>query len=439
MNDLQDISRGLFTGTLLLLALSLGGCGDSGGGLVCGDGTTERGGQCVLDGEPFGSAGDDPTCGAGTELSVDGVCELAECVPFCMPFVLCGDDGCGGSCGECQQETPYCVAGGRGCSDVCEPDCEGKTCGPDGCGGSCGDCEESFTCGETTGQCVPPEWRCRLQTYGDGRLCDCLCGLADPDCDDRTLPIVSCVPAATCDAGECVLPEGLWICAEDRLGDGQYCDCGCGIPDPDCRIPEIPVVGCGDRGTCTPEGACQCTPECGDRLCGGDGCGGNCGTCAAALQCSPQGRCEACVPNCEGPEGLKECGTDGCGGNCGTCGDGLECGRGGLCVEACERQCDGKQCGDDGCGGSCGSCLVDQRCGTGGRCEACSCDGRRCGVDGCGVVCGLCGPGLLCDDQTFVCVESPCGFVTAVGCCDGDTARYCQQGDLPPIWWTPLS
>lgn len=35
----------------------------------------------------------------------------------------------------------------------------------------------------------------------------------------------------------------------------------------------------------------QCTPECTDRVCGGDGCGGTCGTCPAGQGCSTSGEC----------------------------------------------------------------------------------------------------------------------------------------------------
>jgi len=37
---------------------------------------------------------------------------------------------------------------------VCIPACEDKACGPDGCGGSCGTCEEGAMCDETVGVCV---------------------------------------------------------------------------------------------------------------------------------------------------------------------------------------------------------------------------------------------------------------------------------------------
>ena len=40
--------------------------------------------------------------------------------------------------------------------NVCVPSCSGMACGDDGCGGSCGDCEPGLVCGQT-GQCQPAD------------------------------------------------------------------------------------------------------------------------------------------------------------------------------------------------------------------------------------------------------------------------------------------
>ena len=57
-----------------------------------------------------------------------------------------------------------------------------------------------------------------------------------------------------------------------------------------------------------------------------------------------------CTPDCSG----KQCGGDGCGGFCGTldgtCPDSQQCMKN-ICV--CQPDCFGKVCGDDGCGGLC--------------------------------------------------------------------------------------
>jgi hypothetical protein len=88
----------------------------------------------------------------------------------------------------------------------------------------------------------------------------------------------------------------------------------------------------GPTGVGAPNGAphatTQCTPSCGARTCGNDGCGGSCGSCGAAQYCSAAGACVAqCVPSCAG----RTCGEDGCGGSCGTCPSGQTCSAAGQC------------------------------------------------------------------------------------------------------------
>jgi len=82
--------------------------------------------------------------------------------------------------------------------------------------------------------------------------------------------------------------------------------------------------------------------------------------CGATGSCSA-GSCEQdCIPDCDD----KECGDDGCGGFCGTCPWGEQC-TDGACV--CTPDCEGKECGDDGCGTTCpGSCPTNETCCSGG-------------------------------------------------------------------------
>ncbi len=72
------------------------------------------------------------------------------CVPRCGGRV-CGDNGCGGSCGACVGRN-ICDASGR-CIDSCVPRCTGRVCGNDGCGSTCGTCTGSDTC-DSAGRCV---------------------------------------------------------------------------------------------------------------------------------------------------------------------------------------------------------------------------------------------------------------------------------------------
>lgn len=133
-----------------------------------------------------------------------------------------------------------------------------------------------------------------------------------------------------------------------------------------------------------------------------------------------------CTPFCGG----KSCGPDGCGGICGFCAYGSLC-MGGDCVESicptvCEVEADVEylECGDDGCGGYCGFCLGTEYCGLDGYCYAgsCqgSCSGKVCGDDGCGHSCGNCQALQLCT-LSGQCIAHPCGAVTYKGAC---TSKY---------------
>jgi hypothetical protein len=63
------------------------------------------------------------------------------------------------------------------------------------------------------------------------------------------------------------------------------------------------------------------------------------------------GEGEQCSPDC----GLRSCGSDGCGGSCGTCASGSLCGADGQC--GCSTDCDAGECADDaGCGDECDAC-----------------------------------------------------------------------------------
>ena len=122
----------------------------------------------------------DPACEAGYTCT-DGECVMDVCEPACEGLV-CGDDGCEGTCGECDDDK-MCSADQTEC--VCAPDCEGKVCGDDGCGGMCGTC--------MYGECA-----------ADQSACDCT-----PDCDGKVCGSDGCGDMC----GECA---GATICAADQ-------------------------------------------------------------------------------------------------------------------------------------------------------------------------------------------------------------------------------
>jgi hypothetical protein len=104
------------------------------------------------------------------------------------------------------------------------------------------------------------------------------------------------------------------------------------------EAPNAPVESAADPV------APPCVPACDKKSCGDDGCGGSCGTCPGNATCG-DGICNCkepvclgtccdagalctlvgcCNPNCQD----RVCGSDGCGGSCGQCASGVPCGKG---------------------------------------------------------------------------------------------------------------
>lgn len=211
----------------------------------------------------------------GTDVIGDTGKDVA-CIPQCTDME-CGDDGCGDVCGYC----PYgflCKAGL--CIEYCVPDCEGKACGDDGCGGYCADCPENEHCA--------PDFTCVLDS------CVPQCGVVECGPDGCGGDCGGCDDGFVCLGGECkedtscydVTAEGL--CEGDLLvwcADGVLqkltCDSGAGLF---CGYSHL-----AKKYDCiTPE---QCEPQCVDKDCGPDLCGGECGQCAGIEVCSSGGDC----------------------------------------------------------------------------------------------------------------------------------------------------
>lgn len=133
---------------------------------------------------------------------------------------------------------------------------------------------------------------------------------------------------------------------------------------------------CADWDTTRPAAGagCTCTPSCGSKVCGDNGCGGSCGACGGGQSCDATGKCVTPAPTCAAPK--KLCGAD-CvdpqsnGANCGTCGH--ACATGEVCsAGACKA-------------GGCGTGLT--QCGSG--CVDLTQDPNNCNA--CGSVCsGTC-------------------------------------------------
>jgi hypothetical protein len=132
-----------------------------------------------------------------------------NCDSLCFTFGDCCDD----ICDECSETFPdQCGA--------CVPDCgDGaggtKQCGDDGCGGSCGECTGGDVCG-VGGVCAVAGSCCETS--------DCCVAHNSPGCND---PVVSaCLGALD---GFCVgASDGVWdgTCVNEMF---QFCASECGL------------------------------------------------------------------------------------------------------------------------------------------------------------------------------------------------------------------
>jgi hypothetical protein len=169
----------------------------------------------------------------------------------------------------------------------------------------------------------PPQgWRCSPEAWGDG-ACHCGCGAIDWDCREWTLEECEvCNDPASCSSQECpgiidpalvtrcVVPFG-WACSSRQYNDGKVCDCGCGLRDPDCADASVESCDVCDRGcagvpcpgaiAADDNSLCAIPPgwRCGELYADGE-C--DCGCGALDLDCDSAGieACERCDYGCAG-------------------------------------------------------------------------------------------------------------------------------------------
>lgn len=203
-----------------------------------------------------------------------------------------------------------CAAQYQGCIS-CLPECAGRTCGDDGCGGSCGQCDGAVPVCSSEGTCVAG-WGC-----GDGACvwpesctsCKADCGeCLYHSCTEAAFPMANCGAQPACATGVLQTTVDWAIVPLQNLMDclWMYCQPG-----------DFPCFMQVSQGPCAGAMAqCDCVPYCGGRECGDDGCGGQCGTCPDGTVCSPLGGCgEGCGDGtCGSAESCKTCSSD-----CGKC------------------------------------------------------------------------------------------------------------------------
>ena len=329
-----------------ILFIGLGATACSGGGDGGGGDVVEGDGRIILDndalvldiavpdgGSPDGTPAPDTIPDSVVDLFVDLPPDL-PCVPDCEDKE-CGPDGCGDFCGMCNFgddcvegvcETPIncgdgqCVEG-ETCED-CAVDC-GKCpeCGDEACNGeeTCADCPGD--CGECCG-----DGACVMAHGEDCFSCETDCGVC---CGDGV-----CVAEHGEDCVACV--EDCGLCCGDGECLAQH--------EEDCFSCPVDCGECCGDGACTDEhgetcetcpGDCGACPACGDGECNGTE---NCGDCPDDCPCGQDEVCfedACCLPDC----GDAVCGDDGCGGSCGDCPPGTGCASDGTCIPAGDTTC----------------------------------------------------------------------------------------------------
>jgi hypothetical protein len=203
-------------------------CGDNGCGGSCGSCSSGKeecaGGECVCS---------HIDCG-GQCCSFSSNCWQGHCCEPDCDGKECGDDGCGDLCGECpdlhictnddtcdcQHETcdGVCCESGRKCfeGECCNPNCDGKNCGDDGCGGQCGECVGDGLCIE--GACCVSE--CQGKECGEDG-CGGTCGECFGAQDECTAGICQCIPDC---AGKDCGDDGCELTCGECSDSEQFCD-----------------------------------------------------------------------------------------------------------------------------------------------------------------------------------------------------------------------
>jgi plastocyanin len=189
---------------------------------ACANETTAAGQQACLQAalQPDGACADPVSiCMGGSEV----------CTPDCEGKD-CGDDGCGGSCGDCDADTECSPTEGLCVPVVCAADCGDNTCGDDGCGGTCGDCVEGESCNAGTCEADAPASQCDA-TYADCTEDDFVAGDMTATAGTIDISMVALQPYApkclrvqvgqTVSIGATSGHPFEKVCAEDDVMDSQ--------------------------------------------------------------------------------------------------------------------------------------------------------------------------------------------------------------------------
>ena len=107
---------------------------------------------------------------------------------------------------DCLQFNDCCPDYEEVCAEPCQPVCDGKDCGDDGCGGSCGTCNDGFSCSENQ-MCVEDEPACENACAEGDKGCNedgtpWTCAMAGSGCYEKFAG-AACADSETCTDGTC--------------------------------------------------------------------------------------------------------------------------------------------------------------------------------------------------------------------------------------------
>ena len=162
------------------------------------------------------------------------------------------------------------------CVANCTPDCTNKKCGDDGCGKPCGTCTAEENC--TANQCVNKD-PCKVSADS----CECLL----TKCGGLSAAAATCGGlSAGCRAA---------IAADFKVTGCTTCN-NLSFPglkalckDPACANDLAGAQAAAGGNLC--DSKCFCTPNCTNKTCGDDGCGGSCGPACTSGKSCDAGKC----------------------------------------------------------------------------------------------------------------------------------------------------
>ncbi|HIA01197.1 MAG TPA: hypothetical protein EYN66_04705, partial [Myxococcales bacterium] len=236
-------------------------------------------------------------------------------------------------------------------SKTCEPDCADKSCGDDGCGASCGECNEGMFCNPAQ-QCSSSQGDLLCDEAGDDF--ELQASQESPFVINTNVKEVE-VPSDSDSLSICPAGDSDWFSLTLTTAKAITVKMTTDYPE----LMGWNLIRLNTEGTLEPKFTNAITEKSVSFTTETLDVGEYIVEIKARLDASSKtvpaysllfSMNEFCVPQCNG----KICGPDGCGGQCGICTDGKQC-KAGQCATECGsgQSCDdGNECTQDSCDGS---------------------------------------------------------------------------------------